>query len=117
MRDLERMRERYLRDDQPVRLGNLASNLLRLSHWVRMQQKDEAIVNLMREIAWLIEWSGDLALVELVDMQREICRWRRIWPVEQARTLLAFRALQMCNRTLELAGLIKPTQHKEESPY
>jgi len=105
MRDLRRLRERYLRDEGPVRLGNLASSLLRLSSWVRMGHSNEAVIDLMREIAWLMEWSGDLASVELVNMQREICRWRRIWPVEEARSILAFRALQMSNRLLELSGL------------
>jgi len=57
-----------------VRLGNLASNLLRLNKWIQMGHNDKAIVDLMREIAWLMEWSGDLASAELDDMQREICR-------------------------------------------
>jgi hypothetical protein len=107
MRDLKRMRERYLRDERRVRMGNLASSLLRLSNWVRIRQKDEAIIDLMREIAWFMEWNEDFASVELADMQREICRWRRIWPVEEARTILALRALQMSNRILELSGLVK----------
>ena len=107
MRDLKKMRERYLRDVKPVRMGNLASSLLRLSNWVRMRHKDETIVDLMREIAWFMEWNGDLALRELADMQREICRWRRIWPDEQARSLLALRAHQMSSRVLELSGLVE----------
>jgi len=107
MRDIKKMHDRYLRDKAPVRMGNLASSLLRLSQWVKNRHKEEAIIDLMREIAWFLEWCGDLALVELADMQREICRWRRVWPVEQARAVLAFRALQMSNRILELSGLIK----------
>jgi hypothetical protein len=107
MRDLGKMRERYMRDKAPVRLGNLASSLLRLSKWVRMKQRDESVIDLMREIAWFMEWNGDLASVELVDMQREICRWRRAWPIEPTRSILAFRALQMSNRVLELSGLKK----------
>jgi hypothetical protein len=107
MRDIKKMRDRYLRDKAPVRMGNLASSLLRLSQWVKNRHKEETIIDLMREIAWFLEWCGDLALVELADMQREICRWRRIWPVEQARAVLAFRALQMSNRILELSGLVK----------
>ena len=106
MRDLKRMRERFIRDESPVRMGNLASDLLRLSKWVQARHNDEAIVDLMREIAWLMEWSGDLASRELADMQREMCRWRRVWPVEQARSILAFRALQMSNRILEWSGLL-----------
>ncbi len=107
MKDLKRMRERFIRDESSVRMGNLASNLLRLSKWIEKGHNDEAIVDLMREIAWLMEWSGDLASPELADMQREICRWRRIWPVEQARNTLALRASQMSNRVLEESGLLK----------
>ena len=105
MRDLKRMRDRYLRDKRPVRLGNLASSLLRLSTWVRMGHQDEEVIDLMREIAWLMEWNGDLASLELANMQREICRWRRIWPVETARSILVLRALQMSNKVLEWSGL------------
>jgi hypothetical protein len=106
MKDLKRMRERFIRDDGPVRMGNLASNLLRLSKWVQMGHDDEAIVDLMRQIAWLMEWMGDFASPELADMQREICRWRRVWPVERANHILALRSTQMSNRILELSGLV-----------
>ncbi len=100
------MRERFIRDGSPVRMGNLASNLLRLGKWIETGHNDEAIVDLMREIAWLMEWSGDLASAELADMQREICRWRRVWPVEQARHIVTLRAFQMSNRILEQSGLL-----------
>jgi len=109
MRDLGRIRERYLRDAPPVRLGNLASNLLRLSQWVRMGRGDQAIVELMGEIAWLMEWTGESATAELADMQREVCRWRRVWPVGPARSILAFRAQQMSARVLEMSVLIEPS--------
>ncbi len=106
MRDIKRMRDRYLQDNAPVRMGNLASNLLRLSQWVKKRHRDEAIIDLMREIAWFLEWNGDLGLAELPDMQREICRWRRIWPIEQARSILAFRLVQMSMWALEVSGLL-----------
>ena len=109
MKDLKRMRERFIRDSSSVRMGNLASDLLRLNKWILMRHKDEAIVDLMREIAWLMEWSGDLALAELADMQREICRWRCAWPIEQARHILALRASQMSNRILAWSGLLEQT--------
>ncbi len=106
MRDIKGMRDRYLKDNAPVRMGNLASNLLRLSQWVKKRHRDEAIIDLMREIAWFLEWNGDLGFAELPDMQREICRWRRIWPIEQARSMLALRSFQMSKRVLELSGLL-----------
>ena len=107
MKDLKRMRERFIQDVGSVRLGNLASNLLRLSKWIQTGHNDEAIVDLMRQTAWLMEWSGDLGSAELADMQREICRWRRVWPVEQARHILSLRASQMSNRVLEWSGLLE----------
>ena len=110
MKDLKRMRERFIRDPSPVRMGNLASDLLRLSKWIQGRHTDEAIVDLMREIASFMEWSGDLGLAELADMQREICRWRSAWPIEQARHILALRASQMSNRILEWSGLLDDTK-------
>jgi len=115
MRDLKKMHERFIRDGRSVRLGNLASDLLRLNKWILMRHKDEAIVDLMREIAWLMEWSGDLAWAELADMQREICRWRRAWPIEQARHILALRASQMSNRILAWSGLLGPEPKRLDS--
>jgi hypothetical protein len=106
MRDLKRMRERFIQDKSSVRLGNLASNLLRLSKWIQMGHKDEAIVDLMREIAWLMEWTGDLASAELADMQREICRWRRVRQFQTKRQILALRAFEMSNQILEWSGLL-----------
>ncbi len=109
MRDLKRMHERFIRDEISVRMGNLASDLLRLSKWIETRHKDESIVDLMRQIAWFMEWTGDLGSVELADMQREICRWRRVWPDEQARHILALRASQMSCRVLEWSGLLEQT--------
>ena len=109
MKDLQKMRDRFIRDESPVRMGNLASSLLRLRKWVQTGHNDEAIVDLMRQIAWLMEWSGDLASSDLADMQGEICRWRRVWPVDQARPILALRASQMSNRILESSGLLGQT--------
>lgn len=82
-----------------------------------MQYKDEAIIDLLREIAWFMEWNRDLALVELADMQREICRWRRMWPVEQARSLLTLRSHQMSDQILELSGLVEPTKSQEKQTF
>ena len=117
MRDLKRMRERYLRDGKPIRMGNLASSLLRLSNWVQKQHRDEAIIDLMREIAWFLEWNGDLASAEIAAMQREICRWRRVWPVEQVRAILSLRALQMSNRILEISGLSEQMVHEGSQSF
>jgi len=87
-------------------MGNLASDLLHLSKWIQIRYNDKAVVDLMRQIAWRMEWTGDLASAELADMQREICRWRRARPGDHARHILALRAFQMSNRILERSGLL-----------
>ncbi len=107
MRDVKKIKERFIRDPAPVRLGNLASNLLRLSKWVQMNKTDESVIDLIREIAWSMEWTGEMASMEIAEMQREICRWRRAWPIDSDRSLLALRAHQMSHRILELSGLLK----------
>jgi hypothetical protein len=105
MKDVSRLRERFLRDGRDRRLGNIASNLLRVSHWLQMGRDAETVVDLMRETASMIEWAGDDATEELVNVHRELCRWRRIWPLEAACGLLVFRTRQMSERVLELSGL------------
>jgi hypothetical protein len=109
VKDLKRIHERFIRDGSSVRLGNLASDLLRLNKWILMKHNDQAVVDLMRKIAWLMEWSGATGIAELADMQREICRWRRSWPAEEARHTLAVRAFQMSNRVLKWSGLLNQT--------
>jgi hypothetical protein len=116
MKDIKRMHERFIRDGYAVRMGNLASDLLRLSKWIQAGQNDEAIVDLMRQIAWLMEWTGDLASVELADMQREICRWRRVWPLEKERQILALRTSEMSNRVLQWSGLLEQIGSKVKQP-
>ncbi|MBM4036431.1 MAG: hypothetical protein FJ291_32245 [Planctomycetes bacterium] len=108
--------ERYLRDREPVRMGNLASDLMRLSQWAAGRWKDERIVELMETIAWMLEQNPEFASEELANMQREICHWRRIWPVEAARPLLAFRARLMSERILELSGLLDEGACPEPQP-
>jgi hypothetical protein len=72
-----------------------------------MRRNDDEIVDLMREIAWLMQWTGDGATEELADMQREICRWRRAWPVDSARSVLVLRATRMSEKVLEMSGLVE----------
>ena len=105
MKDVTRLRGRFLRDGLDRRLGNIASNLLRLNSWLQMTREPQAIVDLMRETATMIEWMGDDATEDLVNIQRELCRWRRIWPLAPAHSLLAFRARQMSDRVLDSSGL------------
>lgn len=106
MKDRDKFIARFSSFKPELRLGNLASNLSRLGYMVSDKHGDQAELEMMREIAWMFELLGPSATLELADMQREICRWRNIWPVEETRSLLAFRARKMSERVLELSGLL-----------
>ncbi len=108
--DRARLRERYLRDEWPRQFGNLASTLARLGSHAEDARFDAMVADLLREGAWMIEWSAPHAPPEQVEdlalMQRELLLWQRIWPADAARPLLAFRAQAMASRLLHAAGLL-----------
>lgn len=108
MNDLESIRQRYVAMPASTRMGHLASDLLRLTRWLRTRRDDKDVLDLMTRIASMMEWNPEHASEELADMQREVCYWRRLWPLEPARGLLAFRARRMSDRVLELSGLLEP---------
>jgi len=107
--DRARFRERYLRDEWPRQLGNLASTLTRLGSHARDERFDPLVADLLREGALMIEWSAPHVPPEQVEdlalMQRELLLWQRIWPADAARSLLAFRAQAMASRLLAAAKL------------
>ena len=106
--DRERHRERYLQDEWPRQLGNLASTLARLSSRTNDTRYDSFVADLLHEGTLLMEWCApniplDVA-ADLAMMQRELILWRQVWPLDAARSLLAFRARQMADHLLEAAG-------------
>jgi len=110
--DLEKLRQRYLADEWPRQMGNLASTLARLGSRAGDQRYDGLVASLLRESTLLIEWSARKVplevATELAAMQRELVMWRRIWPNDVVRRLLAFRVRQMSDRLLATAGLLDP---------
>lgn len=102
----------------PQQLGNLASTLARLSSRCSRPEYDPLVADLLREAALLIEWSAPHTAQtihpDLAAMQREVLAWRRSWPLDQARPLLALRARQMSEALLRMTGLI-PAQQTERA--
>ena len=107
--DRDKLRTRYLRDEWPRQVGNLASTLARLSSRAGDTRYDQVVANLLREGALLMDWCAPNVPLELAtdlaSMQRELVLWREIWPDASARALLVFRARAMSDRLLEAAGL------------
>ncbi|WP_293075533.1 hypothetical protein [Okeania sp. SIO3B5] len=73
MRNWKRMKERYLRDEIPMRLGNLASNLAQIKSRCQSVANQELVENLLKESEFFIEWTAPGTEVEvaaeLVDLQ------------------------------------------------
>jgi hypothetical protein len=105
--------ERYKKLDWTQQLGNLASTLARIASRVHEPQHDDLVGGLLREAATFIEWSAqhvpaDL-LMDLAAMQREVLAWRRIWPHDVVRPVIALYARDASDRLLVKAGLVRPS--------
>ena len=114
MSDLAAIRERYLRDGAPVRLGGLAANLSRIKSFVKRDAGRDALESVINKSKFFIEWTAadtesDVA-VELVGLQVQLARWQRnwadIWTDPSQRGSVAEQASAWSNRVLEMSGLL-----------
>ena len=114
MKDWGTIRERYLRDRLPVRLGGLAANLSRIKSFATSDAGREAVASVIDESKYFIEWTAAEAEVhtaaQLVDLQIQLARWQRIWthlwadPVQ--RSQMAEQSAAWSKRVLEMSGLL-----------
>jgi len=110
----DRIRERYLADPLPVRLGGLAADLARVSASARHPEGSTIVARMLEESQYFIEWTAAEAepeiAAELVDLQRMIALWRKAWPEAQhsqaQRTLLAVQAKKWSDQVLDYSGLL-----------
>jgi len=79
----EKLRERFLRDPLPRRLGGLAATFGRISSSARKSTDPNVVLNLLDEAKHLIEWTAaetePETAAELVQMQIMITLWQRAW--------------------------------------
>jgi hypothetical protein len=114
MKDRTAIRERYLRDILPVRLGGLAANLARINSFSDHPDHRGVVEGILDESKFFIEWTAsDAGLdlqAELVQLQLQLAcwqlNWKRIWndPVERA--AVAGKARTWSERVLEMSGLL-----------
>lgn len=108
------IRERYMRDAPPMRLGNLAANLARIQSFSDNPDHRDVVESLLEESAFFIEWTAqELELdtcVALVELQRLLVHWRHTWPIVWAdpslRMAVAQQAGAWSQRVLCMAGLL-----------
>lgn len=102
------LQERYQQLPPKQQLGNLASTLARISSRSTSAKYDALVSDLLREAAVFIEWSAPhmpaALLLDLAPLQREMLAWRRIWPQDSVRPLLALQARHISNHLLRLAA-------------
>jgi len=109
----ERLRERFLRDPLPRRLGGLAATLGRISSSARKSTDPNVVSNLLDEARHLIEWTAaetdPETAAELVRMQTLLTLWQRAWteasqnPLQ--RILLSVQAKDWSDKAIDFSGL------------
>jgi len=115
VKNLDRLKERFLKDPFPRRLGALAADLARVASLARHASSGESVALMLEESQHFIEWTAAEAEVEvaaeLVDLQIMLALWRRSWPEarqsQAQRTLLSFQAKKWSDQVLGYSGLLQ----------
>jgi hypothetical protein len=114
MKDWTIIRERYLRDALPIRLGGIAANLARIKSFSNHAANYVVVESLLDESKFFIEWTALDAEVnvaaELVELQIQLARWQRslarIWADPTQRMQIAEQSRFWSERVLDLSGLL-----------
>jgi len=113
MKDWTVIRERYMRDELPVRLGGLAANLSRIKSFSANEASREAVASLIDESKMFIEWTAAQAEIhtaeKLVELQIQLARWQlqSIWNDASKRSQVTEQASAWSKQVLEMSGLLK----------
>jgi hypothetical protein len=115
MKDWTVIRERYMNDPLPVRLGGLAANLSRIKSFSTNDASRETVASLIDESKMFIEWTAAQAEIEtagkLVELQVQLARWQlqwqNIWEDPSKRRQVAELSNIWSKQVLEFSGLLK----------
>lgn len=114
MRDWNALKERYLQDDIPTRLGNLASNLARIKSRCQNIANGELVAGLLQESKLFIEWTAQDAEIEiageLVELQIQLACWQydwtKIWTDPEQRWVVSEESRIWSEKVLQMSGLL-----------
>jgi len=115
MSDEAVLKERYLRDAIPIRLGNMASSLKRLGYFVVLNKYDETVLQLIQECWLFSSWTcPEVNLetkTELDALQGDLKTWESNFQTsnedEHWRAQIFSACERWANRLLDLSGLLK----------
>lgn len=110
----EKLRERFLREPLPRRLGGLVATLGRISSSARRSTDPAIVANLLDESKHLIEWTAadtdPETAAELVRMQTMITLWQHAWDEAsqspRQRLLLSVQAKDWADKAMDFSGLV-----------
>lgn len=108
------IRDRYLRDTLPTRLGAIAANLARVSSFSKNPANRDAVYELLDESKWFIEWTAAETEVEvaaqLVELQIKLTLlqldWERHWSNPAIKAAIATHSRSWSDRVLKMSGLL-----------
>lgn len=111
---LNALRERYMQDGLPIRLGGLATNLMRIASVADHPENRQVVDHLLEESKFFIEWTAPDTSLEkqtaLVELQVRLAVWHHRWPrdfFDQTKGAhLAREARTWAERVLEMSGLL-----------
>lgn len=111
--NVEKLRERFMRDPLPRRLGGLAATFGRISSNARNAADPAIVADLINEARHLIEWTAaetdpEIA-AELVQIQTLLTLWQNAWAEacqsHTQRLLLSVQAKGWSDKAVEFSGL------------
>ena len=110
---LDEKQARFQSFTTSTRLGHIASNLSRIRSFAQVAHK-EAVVSVISETTWFIEWAAaeiePEQAEELVNIQIELVRWEsiwdNIWANETVRAEIADQSRIWSERVLDMSGLL-----------
>jgi hypothetical protein len=112
MKSWTTLRDRYMRDDLPIRLGGLAADLSRIKSFSINENSRDTVASLIDESKMFIEWTAaqaDIKTAEkLVELQVQLTlwqlRWDSIWVNPSKRAQVAEQSGIWSRQVLEMSG-------------
>ena len=105
----ESVRQRYLKDPLPIRLGGLAADLARVASCTDDPRDRDAVISLLEEGKYFAEWAAPNAPLEvqevLAQAQIRLAVWHRQWLIGRPDSHMPEQAQQWSDQLLELSGL------------
>ena len=113
MMDKEKLRQRFLRDPLPRRLGGMAATFGRIIIISPAVQDPAVVTDLLDEARHLIEWTAGETepevAAELVRIQTLLTLWQKAWATASQDTrqqlLLSVQAKDWSDKLVDFSGL------------